>query len=377
MSLSALNLALVLASSPPDLDCNPSGIVLESDAPSSVYQNNPLLASPATITIYDVWTPLNAIDAKEQLSDISSPPILSSRSDAPTQLASPASTAAFEPQSTIDPTNLTAPQDVGQTEAEQDDSNTIIVTARPRAPKIDPLQELNVDSFEVIQGVDEAIVGPVALHYKETIPEPVRDGLRNFISNLGEPVVFLNYLLQLKPGKAVETLGRFALNTTVGIGGLIDVAKRPPFNLPNRSNGFANTLGYYGVKPGPFLFLPLVGPTTLRDVFGGGLDLLVLPFSVGKPFNQLTYTLPGSIISSLDSRAEYDQQLVKLREESGDFYTATRAFYLQKRQNEINELRGIMPQETEPNPIIITPEDSTISPPRTPLLDYQLNYECL
>lgn len=371
MSLSALNLAFVLASSPPDLGCNPSGIVLESDASSSVDQNNPLLASPATITIHDVWTPPNTVDVKEQIADTSTRPTLASKSSAPNQVTGPESAATFEPQSPINPAASTAPWD-----SEQTDANTIIVTARPRAPKIDPLQELNVDSFEVIQSVDEAIVGPAALQYKKTIPEPVRDGLRNFISNLGEPVVFLNYLLQLKPGKAVETLGRFALNTTVGIGGLIDVAKRPPFNLPNRSNGFANTLGYYGVKPGPFLFLPLVGPTTLRDVFGGGLDLFVLPFSVGKPFNQLAYTLPGSIVSSLDSRAEYDQQLVKLREESGDFYTATRAFYLQKRQNEINELRGIMPQETEPNPIIITPEDSTINPTRAPLLDYQLNYEC-
>src|SRR3546814_2534491 len=76
-------------------------------------------------------------------------------------------------------------------------------------------------------------------------------------------------------GKALETVGRFAINSTIGAAGVFDVAKKAPINLPYRSNGFANTLGFYGVEPGPYFFLPLVGPTTLRDMVGDGIDLLV------------------------------------------------------------------------------------------------------
>src|SRR3546814_4173394 len=97
---------------------------------------------------------------------------------------------------------------------------------------------------------------------------------------------FLNFLLQFKIGKAAETLGRFVVNTTFGVGGLVDVAKTKPFNLPYRRNGFANTLGFYGVEPGPYFYLPLVGPTTLRDMAGNGIALLVLPTTVGAPFNR-------------------------------------------------------------------------------------------
>ncbi|MFX6258432.1 MlaA family lipoprotein, partial [Acinetobacter baumannii] len=88
-------------------------------------------------------------------------------------------------------------------------------------------------------------------------PVPVRSGIRNFLYNLREPIVFVNFLLQHKAGKAAETLGRFVVNSTVGVGGLFDMAKRRPIHLPRRPNGFADTLGFYGVKPGPFLFLPL------------------------------------------------------------------------------------------------------------------------
>src|SRR3546814_9806039 len=80
-----------------------------------------------------------------------------------------------------------------------------------------------------------------------------------------------------KIGKALETVGRFAINSTIGAAGVFDVAKKAPINLPYRSNGFANTLGFYGVEPGPYFFLPLVGPTPLRDMVGDGIDLLVLP----------------------------------------------------------------------------------------------------
>jgi phospholipid-binding lipoprotein MlaA len=219
------------------------------------------------------------------------------------------------------------------------DQNDIVVTGRPHAPG-DPLEKVNAKSFAATQAADKAIVGPVALAYKKHVPAPIRSGLRNFLYNLKEPDVFLNFLVQLKPGKAVETLGRFAINSTIGGAGLFDVAKRRPFKLPRRPNGFADSLGYYGVKPGPFLFLPLIGPTTVRDLVGGGLDRLVLPLSVGRPFNQLIYTVPIGVVSTLDHRAEFDEQLHKLHDGTADPYAASREFYLQRRQAEIDHLRG-------------------------------------
>jgi ABC-type transporter lipoprotein component MlaA len=218
-------------------------------------------------------------------------------------------------------------------------SKDIVVTGR-RKTAGDPLRAVNAESFAVTQKVDDAVIGPVARTYKRAVPSPIRRGIHNFLYNLREPIVFLNFLLQFKPGKAAETVGRFAINSTIGAAGVIDMAKRKPFRLPRRSNGFANTLGYYGVKNGPFLFLPLVGPTTIRDLLGGAVDRLILPVGVGKPFTSASYTIPAGILGALDHRSEFDQTLKDLHDNSPDPYAATRAFYLNRRQAEIDHLHG-------------------------------------
>ena len=216
----------------------------------------------------------------------------------------------------------------------------ILVTAGSRASPGDPLEKVNAQSFEVTRAVDQALFGPVALAYQQALPKPLRNGLRNFLNNLHEPDVFLNFLLQVKPGKALETLARFAINSTLGLAGVFDVAKRRPFRLPRRANGFADTLGFYGVGPGPFFYLPLIGPTTLRDLIGNNLDRLLLPLAVGKPFNRPAYTIPAAVLSTLDRRAENDEALRARRNGETDPYVATREFYLQRRQAEIDGLRG-------------------------------------
>jgi phospholipid-binding lipoprotein MlaA len=221
----------------------------------------------------------------------------------------------------------------------EDVRQDIVITGR-REPAGDPLRKVNAEAFAVTQKVDDNVVGPVARTYKKAVPSPIRKGIHNFLYNLREPIVFLNFMLQLKPGKAAETVGRFAINTTVGAAGFVDMAKRKPFHLPRRSNGFANTLGYYGVKNGPFLFLPLVGPTTVRDLLGGAVDRLVLPVGVGSPFTSATYSVPAGVLGALDHRSEFDQTLKDLHDNSPDPYAATRAFYLNRRQAEIDQLRG-------------------------------------
>lgn len=234
--------------------------------------------------------------------------------------------------------------------------DAIVVTARSTSAAGDPLQAVNVVSFEVVQSVDKAVARPVALTYKKSVPAPIRSGLRNFMTNLQEPIVFLNYLLQLKPGKSAETLGRFAINSTIGAAGLFDIAKRRPFKLPFRANGFGNTLGYYGVKPGPYIYLPFIGPTTIRDFGGRLVDLSVLPVAVGKPFNVPAFTIPTTVIRLVDERAEADATIREQLDSATDPYTTIKENYLTRRQAEIDSLREKDEADVEsPNPA--TPGD--------------------
>ncbi|MGL3823371.1 MlaA family lipoprotein [Sphingopyxis sp. R3-92] len=241
----------------------------------------------------------------------------------------------------------------------------IVVTARGAPPPGDPLQEVNITSYRAIQSVDKALVAPVATGYQGIVPEPVRDGIGNALRNLTEPVNFLNFLLQFKIGKAAETLGRFVVNTTFGVGGLFDVAKTKPFDLPYRRNGFANTLGFYGVEPGPYFYLPLVGPTTLRDMVGNSIDLLVIPTAVGAPFNRTAYAVPTTVIKQLNDRIDNDAEIERLQEESLDPYVETRSLYLEMRQREIDALRGKIPYAaTHPRTgIAVRPAESAIEVP--------------
>ena len=219
----------------------------------------------------------------------------------------------------------------------------IVVTGERRGIAPDPFRSVNETAFKATQAVDDAITGPAARAYKKTLPREVRKGIHNFLYNFREPVVFVNFLLQHKIGKAAETFARFAINTTAGVAGLLDVAKRKPFKLPRRSNGFANTLGFYGVPNGPFLFLPITGPTTVRDLFGGAIDRLILPFTFGSRVTKPEFVIPFATLSVLDHRSEFDDTLKKLHENVDDPYANSRTFYLQRRQAEIDALRRGQP----------------------------------
>ncbi len=239
----------------------------------------------------------------------------------------------------------------------------ILVLGRTREG--DPLQGANLKAFGATQAVDSAVLGPVARAYKRKVPSPIRSGIHNFLYNLKEPIVFLNFLLQFKAGKAAETAGRFAINSTAGVAGLFDFAKRKPFRLPRRQNGFADTLGFHGVKNGPFLFLPIVGPTTVRDLFGGFIDRLILPTTIGSPFTKVAYTAPLGALGALDHRADFDETLEVLHDGSVDPYTASREFYLRRRQAEIDHLHGR--DRVTPPPVVRTlPETALVSAP-TPI----------
>jgi len=256
------------------------------------------------------------------------------------------------------PTQASPSQPADSTPPAADAQADIVVTGRDGPPPGDPLEKINAKSFEAVQSVDKAVVEPIAKGYNKGLPRPVRKGLRNFFTNLGEPVVAVAYLVQFKPGKAFETAGRFGINTTLGVAGLVDVAKRKPFNLPYRPNGLANTLGYYGIGPGPYMYLPIIGPTTLRDVIGDTVDNLIVPFAIGKPFTKPAYVIPATILQQLGERAAFDERIQEIRTEDHP-YAIYRELYLGQRKAEIEALHGRVTMDVVPvyGPGLRVPDD--------------------
>jgi phospholipid-binding lipoprotein MlaA len=223
------------------------------------------------------------------------------------------------------------------------------------APKLfpDPLEPINRISYAITQPIDRFVLRPLAMTYQAVVPKPARDGARNAIRNIREPVVFVNDLIQLRPGRALRTLGRFLINSTIGVFGLFDIAKREPFHLKHHANGFGSTLGYYGVGPLLYLYLPVLGPTTLRDSAAQYGDSLIGDRLLDKAINpnsgrslfkgspQLGTTGTAiTIVDGLDLRAENDEDLRHIAENSIDPYAALRADFLQDRAGEIAELRA-------------------------------------
>jgi phospholipid-binding lipoprotein MlaA len=314
--------------------------------PDNQNQDQGLSITPIAALLLAGSAPAAAVPLPEPSAAVAPPPA-SAETDAESD-ADPLSVPPPPPAIPEPPDASVTGAPAGGSTIPEDEPEGIVVSGSLSAPPGDPLVRLNAQSFEVTQQVDESFVAPVAMAYKDVVPGPVRTGLRNFFRNLEEPIVFLNFLLQLKPGKALETLGRFSINTAIGLGGFVDVAKEAPVSLPRRANGFADTLGYYGVKPGPFFFLPLVGPTTLRDLLGGMVDGALLPLTVGSPFNRLEYTTPTGTLRALDYRIEFDARLRNMVDESPDPYTAAREYYLRTRQAQIDSLRGITPPAVPP-----------------------------
>ena len=243
---------------------------------------------------------------------------------------------------------VTARSQQGPPESEsgnaQDEDNVIVVTGEYGPPETDPMERVNEESYRITQQLDEVFVEPVAYAYRDGLPSPLRDGLGNVVRNLGEPNNALNFLLQGKFGKTFETLGRLLINSTLGLGGLIDLAEKPGIGLPYRRNGFGNTLGFYGVGSGPYLYLPVTGATTARDLVGSGLDQLLLPTAVGAPFNKPEFGVPYFVVSSLDSRLEVDEELERIGDTMNP-YAARRDSYLYRREKTIAELKGQEPPE--------------------------------
>lgn len=195
----------------------------------------------------------------------------------------------------------------------------------------DPWESFNRSIFAFNEVLDGNVIRPVARGYNRVTPEPVNDGVTNFFSNISEPSNILNSLLQGKGEAALISTGRFIFNTTFGLLGLVDVASY--MALPEQDEDFGQTFGYWGMDTGPFLMLPVLGPSTVRDSAGMSVNYAVpdLMDEVETPDRYYLYALYG-----LDLRASllrYEDQF------TGDRYTFIRNAYLQRRQYMVNDGR--------------------------------------
>ncbi|SDY87949.1 phospholipid-binding lipoprotein MlaA [Lysobacter sp. yr284] len=193
----------------------------------------------------------------------------------------------------------------------------------------DPWEKYNRKMHRFNNAVDRGVAKPLARAYTKVVPRPVRLGVSNFFNNLGQPVSMVNALLQGKPKQAAQSLGRFALNTTLGIGGLFDPATAA--KLPNRSEDFGQTLGVWGWKRSRYFELPFFGPRTVRDAFGAVGDAPLSPLRRIER-DRIRIGLQG--LQLVDIRAQL-LPLDNLREGAEDEYALVRDSWMQRRDYQI------------------------------------------
>lgn len=191
----------------------------------------------------------------------------------------------------------------------------------------DPLEPLNRGIYQFNDVVDKAVLKPVATGYKEVMPDPVRTAVGDFFSNLDDVLVLLNDLLQFKLEQAASDFSRLAWNTTVGIFGLIDVASK--MDLPKHNEDFGQTLGYWGIDNGPYLVLPILGPSTLRDTVGLAVDGHFDPVWQHTPVDERNTVVA---VHTVDGRSRLLDAEKVLDEAAIDRYVFLRDAYLQRRR---------------------------------------------
>lgn len=198
----------------------------------------------------------------------------------------------------------------------------------------DPLEPANRVSYAVHDAVDRAVLDPAARGYRAVVPGPVREGIGNALSNLRSPVVLMNDLLQGEGDRARITLGRFMVNTVLGLGGILDLGRT--WGVPGHTEDFGQTLAVWGVGEGPYLFIPLLGPSNPRDLVGTATDWVADPatyFGQGTVVDALNWTRVG--LTVLDTREGLIETVDGLRENSLDPYAVIRSGYRQRRAAQI------------------------------------------
>ncbi|WP_169712597.1 MlaA family lipoprotein [Henriciella aquimarina] len=196
----------------------------------------------------------------------------------------------------------------------------------------DPLEGWNRGVYAFNETVDKAALEPIARGYRMFTPGLFREGVRNFLSNLNQPVVFANTVLQGNPNASGDTVGRFLINSTVGVAGIFDVAST--LGVAKHKEDFGQTLGVWGVDEGAYLMLPLLGPSNVRDAFGMGAD---------RAFDPLTWTefedndlddqirLGRVVVGAISTREQLIESIDTLREQPEPYIALRRNYTSQRR----------------------------------------------
>lgn len=194
----------------------------------------------------------------------------------------------------------------------------------------DPLEPMNRAIFSFNQFAQGLLFKPLALLYRDLLPPEVQDAVGGILETLHTPVTLANDLLQGEPERAVETLGRFAINSTIGIGGIFDVAAE--FGLEGHNEDFGQTLAVWGSGEGMYLVLPLFGPSNVRDGVGLGLDALFDPLTYYASFEPQA---GRTLVRGIDELSGVIDSLDEIERTSLDFYATLRSLYRQQRDDQI------------------------------------------
>lgn len=211
----------------------------------------------------------------------------------------------------------------------------------PNANPRDPLEPFNRGVYQLNDAVDRALLKPVATAYRDVLPSPVRTGVNNFFSNLQDAWSAVNSALQLKGEAAANNLVRFGVNTFLGLGGVLDIASE--MRIERHTEDFGQTLGHWGVGSGPYLVLPLLGPSTVRDTVALPVDA---QGNLVSGVNDVATRNSATALNLLDRRSRLLDATKLLDQVALDPYTFTRDAHLQRRRNSVYD--GNPPDEDEP-----------------------------
>ncbi len=211
----------------------------------------------------------------------------------------------------------------------------------------DPIEPINRAIFSFNNVADRVVLEPIAKGYKK-LPSPIQSGISNFLSNLRTPLVVVNQILQGQGENAVQSTGRFLVNSTAGIFGLFDVADR--IGLEEKEEDFGQTLATWGVGDGFYIVLPLFGPSNIRDTTGMVMTMVTDPMNAYFVSEGEAWLVPmRTAANAVDQRSKIIDEVNALRDNSVDYYAAVRSSYYQNRKAAINNVDD---SELTPLPLI-------------------------
>lgn len=247
-------------------------------------------------------------------------------------------------------------------------SAALAETIASTGPNPDPWEHTNRQLYRIDRGLDRAIIRPTTVFYHHALAHPIREGVHNVLYNLGEPVTFLNNVLQVRPDKAANTVVRFATNSTVGVLGIFDVTGGA--GMERVPSGFSETLTRYGAAQGPYLYIPVFGPSSVRDLTGRVVDIVTDPFNFLSYDGRDAVTTSRTVLGGIDRRDALDPAIREVQRTATDPYATTRSAFLQttsatgQSETDVKALPDFGPEPGSSSEKPIPPPPAQAPPPK-------------